>query len=202
MKIVDNKDLIPDYNVLLKVIESHPLSKNLLGFINNLRIKLSERCGIADEKINLDMATNDVTLYIGKDTPSKSNYKYILYHEFSHIADKLNPDFKYSDELRDSLSETESTCVVELWNIYIDARLNDHNLFELGHQHACIATIDGQLTRLPKGVEGKLMEHMATLERCGMDHNISKNLVEKVWQNPEAFISYEDLINIVSLNVG
>lgn len=133
MDIIDNKNLIPDKAIIEVIIRKHPLCENLFRFINNLIIELS-----ADptERINLDTGTQNVTLYIFKETPSKRDYKFILYHEFSHIADKLNPGFKYSDEKWNSLTEREQRGVQTLWNCFINARLYERNLFQLIHINA------------------------------------------------------------------
>jgi hypothetical protein len=76
-----------------------------------------------NESISFDPTNSYVTLNVGRDTPAKSNYKYILYHEFSHAADRLSSSFGYSEKKKATLTEDQQICVMELWNVYIDARL-------------------------------------------------------------------------------
>ncbi|GAH20501.1 unnamed protein product, partial [marine sediment metagenome] len=119
MEIIDKKNLIPDKNVLVKITKEHPSGRNLYNNINTLTIELSTS---NTENIYFDMNTKDATLCVFEDTALKDNFECILYHEFFHIADRLDPKFEYSDEKKDTLTEDEKRCVVELWNLYIDTR--------------------------------------------------------------------------------
>ena len=49
----------------------------------------------------------------------------ILYHEFTHLLDAIDPDFKYDSSIREQLRKTEQAhkIIVDLWNAYIDRRL-------------------------------------------------------------------------------
>ncbi len=173
MNILDNEGLMPDKTILELVIRNHPLCKDLYNVINNLIIKPS---GDPTEKINFEITTKDVTLYIFKETPSKKDYKFILYHEFSHIADKLNPDFKYSDGKFNSLTECEQRGIQTLWNCFINARLNEKNVFPL------------------VSINAHLGEYMDFLESLGV--NNAQKIIEEIWYHPNNFLSLEDITAI------
>jgi len=132
MKIIDNNNLIPDKEILKKIVREHPFSKNLDSRINTLIIELLPSQATS-ETSKLNFGNNDVILSIFRTTPEKNNYKYILYHEFGHIADQFNPEFEYTEEGMNSLTNNEKLKVEELWNAYIDARLNDKNLLQVGN---------------------------------------------------------------------
>jgi len=125
MNIIDDKNLIPDKSIIEKVINVHPLCKNLSSRIKNLTIEISMD---PSEKINFDIATQKAVLFVFKDTILKPEYEFVLFHEFSHVADKLNPEFKYSDEKYDRLTTKEVAAVRTLWDCYIDSRLNRKHL--------------------------------------------------------------------------
>lgn len=194
MEIIDTHRLIPDHNVLKDAVETHPLCSCLFTKILNLTIELSEHYG---ECISFDPTNSNVTLYVERYTPDKINYKYILYHELAHAADRLNRNFGYSDEKKATLTEDQQTCVMELWNVYIAARLNQNNLYQIGHQSAALATIDGRLQRLPKGLQRELMLHIATLERCGFEHDKAEDIINRIWNYPQTKMTYDDMIRIV-----
>jgi hypothetical protein len=96
MRILDNEQLIPDHAVLDRIVRNHPFSKNLAKQLDTIVIELSEQAEIAKEKIEYDDSFTNVRLGVGRDTAKKGNYEYILYHEFGHAADRLNPEFGYS----------------------------------------------------------------------------------------------------------
>lgn len=202
MEIIDSHSLIPDHEVLKDVVETHPLCSCLYRKILSVTIELAERCGIPNESISFDPTNSCVTLNVGRDTPAKSNYKYILYHEFSHAADRLNSSFGYSEKKKATLTGDQQTCAMELWNVYIDARLNQNNLYQIGHQSDALATINGRLQRPPKGLQGELMLHIATLERCGFEHDKAEDIVSRIWNYPQSKMSYDDMIRIVVMNIG
>lgn len=195
MNIIDNNNLILDKNLLIRVIKKHPLNNNLYNLINNLVVDLLSKNDTTPARIDLNLLNNNVTLFIKPETPSENNYEYILFHEFSHIADRYNPKFKYSNKIRDSLTNVQRENVMEIWNLYIDARLNDEKLFHLSNN--CkkeYSKINGKLQELPHSIEGKLMGHISFLGSRGVKN--AENIVRKIWQNPDNFLSYQDIIEL------
>jgi hypothetical protein len=125
-----------------------------------------------------------------------NHYEYILYHEFGHIADRLNPKFRYSDESRLALSKTEQVMFMELWNLYIDARLNHFGHFKLTKiAMGGYCRIDGKLQRAPFSIEGKLLRHISCLRSGNIDN--ADQIVRSIWENPLLPRSYDDLINLI-----
>lgn len=197
MEIIDEENIIPDKNIIMRIIKDHPLCENLHTKIRNVFIKLLDPSGAVNKTENIEKNNDnsDVSLFIFKDTPAKVNYECILYHEFSHIADRLNPDFKYSEEKKKLLTDLEKLKVMNLWNLFIDSRLNAKKLFVLEKRTKPLMSKYGIL---PNTIEGKLLEHISQLESAGL--KTAKDIVEGIWNNPERFLSYDDLIKIVKLN--
>ncbi|MCX6813479.1 MAG: hypothetical protein NTV77_03335 [Candidatus Azambacteria bacterium] len=193
MKIIDENNLIPDKKVLTKIIKKHPLRKNPDNHIHNLIIKLSEQCCIELDK------NKDVTLFLTENVSLKSIYEYVLFHEFSHIFDKLNPEFKYADIKRDALSDTEKEAVMEIWNVYIDSRLNRFGLFKIEDENQERQFIIGkEYQKLIINIETKLKFHIHFLQNRNVKN--AKDIIDNIWENPVQFLSYDDIINITKAN--
>ena len=160
MQIIDPHMLLPDKDVLQDVIHGHPLRSNLADYVDTVEIFLSERCEIPQECIESE-ADHKVRLGLGRLSKNKPNFRYILYHEFTHVGDRSRPEFKYSEELKASLSDSERMAVMELWNLSIDARLNVVGLFDLGKPEVCYSKKHGWL---PGTDQGKLQGHAVVLE--------------------------------------
>lgn len=190
-KIIDHKSLLPDKNIILEVIKSHPLCQELYNHIETVVITEANK-----ESIEYDYYHRKVVLNLSVNSYSKENFKYILFHEFSHIADKVRPAFKYSEELKTSLSDLEKLLVMELWNVYIDSRLNYYGLFMLGPNDKNVyGTINGKFQELPFSVEGKLCGHISFLTSGGFQD--AEAVIESIWNNPGHNLSYVDLILII-----
>ena len=201
MKIIDDENLIPDKAILEKVIKEHPFYKNIDKIINNVIIM---KCLNTTENIDINSETGDVTLCIFETTFMKDNYEYILYHEIGHIADILNPEFNFSITKKESLNDLEKSKVTEIWNVYIDSRLNDKNIFKLGNNDLNVCSmVGGKLQKLPYSIDGKLLGHTHYLKsRCIKN---AKQIVEKIWNNPNNPLSYDNIIEIikkVKLDIG
>jgi hypothetical protein len=171
MDITDFKNLVPDKNVLENIVKEHPLSHNLWTSIKKLIIDLSTE---PSEYISFDTMTMNAILYLFKDTPSKPEYEFILYHEFSHIADKLNVNFNYSDAKWTGLKPREQGAVRTLWDVYINSRLNEKKLIP-----AWYANWD----------RGNRIDY---LESCGL---IDPEVVfVEIWNNPWQILSLDNLV--------
>lgn len=199
MRIIDPNRLLPNEEVLRDVISSHPLDHNLASHLDTVEVFLSERCEIPREMILPDLENRKARLGLGRLSQTSEDFRYILYHEFSHVADRANPEFKYSEERRESLSESERTAVMELWNLFIDARLNRAELFHLGDQ-------PGGLTRkhgfIPNTLEGKLLRHAVMLENQGVSYESALKLTTACWNDPSDVWTYEEMIEWVRRNTG
>ncbi len=192
MKIIDKKNLISDNNVLIKITKEHPSGRDLYSNINTLTIELSTS---NSEKIDFNINTKDVTLYVFENTASKDNFESILYHEFFHIADRLDPKFKYSDKKKDALPEDEKRCVMELWNLYINARLNNKGLF-VTQKGSSILKIDGKYQIFHnKTIEVMLMNTINFLRTRGV--NEVEQIVREIWNCSNHYMSYGDMLSII-----
>jgi hypothetical protein len=191
IEIIDKDALAPDKGIVVEVIERHPVSKELRTHVQTIVIEKADK-----ESIEYDFYSKKVILNLTQNSHKKENYKFILFHEFSHVADKARSEFDYSEELKNSLTDLEKSLVMELWNVYIDSRLNYYGLFMLDPNDANVyGAIDGKLKKLPLTIEGKLLGHTAFLASRGFQG--AKFIVEDIWNNPERVISYNDLIQMV-----
>ena len=194
MKIIDDKKLIPDAqkDTLIRIVKNHPSGKNLFDSINDLTIELSTG---NSEAIDFDISTRDATLYIFEQTATEDDFECTIHHEFFHVADRLSVRFKYSDEKKDLLTEDEKRCVWELWNLYVDTRLNDKGLLKIRRGSSALR-IDGKLQIIRhRTIAIKLMESTNFLKQRGVSG--AENIVRKIWERPSSHLSYEDMINIV-----
>jgi hypothetical protein len=197
MIINDPKNLIPKYDLLSHIVNAHPLGQNLMTNIKTLLIHESEN----GPNIEFDDEDQIATLCLSKYDFNRDNFEFILYHEFSHIIDRTNPDFGYSDEKKDLLSDPEKLCVMELWNIYIDARLNNHDLFKLGENDKnVLCRINGKSQKAPYSIEGKLLCHISFLRSRGFIN--ADSIVRDFWQHPGKIRSYDDFIESTRKNIG
>jgi len=200
MQIIDPNMLLPDKQVLQDVVQKHPLHSNLAGHVETVEIFLSERFGVPSERIETEAADHKVRLGLGRSYINKPNFfRYILYHEFGHVADRSRPEFKYSEQLKASLSDSEKMAVMELWNLSIDARLNMHGLFDLDTPRS---TVSGKHGLLPSTVQGKLQGHAVMLENQGIPYDTAMKLAEDWWSNPPLAWTYEQMIAWVKKNTG
>jgi len=197
MKIIDNKNLIPDTqkDVLIKIVKNHPSGKDLFDSIRDLTIELSTG---NSEAIDFDKSTRDATLYVFEQTATKDDFEYTIHHEFFHVADRLSVRFKYSDDKKDSLIEKEKRCLMELWNLYIDTRLNDKGLLKI-RQGSSIRKINGKLQIVHyRNTDMRLADSANFLETRGVSR--AEKIVREIWESPGHYLSYEDMINIVKNN--
>jgi len=197
MKICDPDKLIPDPDVIHRIVRSHPFGQGLKDEIDTVLVDRSAN----GPSIQFDSESCTATLYLGEDAHTLTNYEYILYHEFSHVVDRISLTFGYSDEKRGTLSDYKQLCVMELWNIYIDARLNHHHLFQLGkNDEGIYCSINGRLQKAPFTIEGKLLRHISFLRSRGVEN--ADSIVRNLWQNPEGYRSYDDLIRLLEASTG
>ena len=200
MKIIDPDNLIPDHGVIDRVVNTHPFSSNICQKIQALTVA-NDDSEIVNPRISFNHETLGAILYVVPQLYQFSNYEYILYHELGHVADRLNPKFGYSDVIKSSLSDMEQYGLMEVWNLYIDARLHYHNLFRLDEQEKpTYSMINGKLRKLPCTIQGKLMAHVSFIKSRGITE--AERIVKEIWENPEKSISYQDMISIVTTKYG
>lgn len=200
MIILDPNELLPNVAILHDVIDNHPLNSNLATHLNIVEVFLSEHCDESpDVKIETNLENRMARLGLGRSSQNKTYFKYILYHEFGHVADRANPDFEYSERRRTSLSESEQIAVDELWNLFIDARLNHAGVFDLGALQECYSLKHG---RLPNTIQGKLQSHAVMLENQGIPYKRALKLASGCWKSPPGMWTYEEMVAWVKENTG
>lgn len=188
MKILDYQNLV-DFRLLQQVAKQHPLYSDMASEIDILYVQEKDHRGI---RIEMDRACN-VTLTIHPIIRPSERDVYILYHEFGHIADRFNPDFHYDHNRRMALSQAEQECFVQLWNVFIDARLHHHGLFRLPSGGEVDIKVDGITYRLPRTeISTYLLEACAHLSQRGIRKPGA--LVTDIWNNPQRFLTFEDLL--------
>ena len=195
MKIIDPNNLIPDHGVIERVVKTHPFSSNLCRKIVALTLA-NDDSETGYPRIGFNNETLEAILYVAPNLYQLENFKYILYHELGHVADQLNPKFAYSESERAALSESENIMFREIWNLYIDARLNHYGHFRLTKiAMGGLCRIDGKLQRTPFSIEGKLLRHISFLRSVNIDN--ADSIVKGIWENPIVFRSYNELISLI-----
>ncbi len=196
INVIDDYKLLPNHTILLEAIRNHPLNSNIIDSISSVIIIVDKA-----ESIEYDFETCHVTLHLSSNSYKEDNFKYILYHEFTHIADKINPLFKYSEELKESLTDTEKLIIMEVWNCYIDARLNMHGLFQLGDVDRHIRSlVNGKVQTLPFSTEGKLMKHTNFIKSRGFRN--AEELITNIWAGLLPNLTYPEIVKLVKANCG
>lgn len=188
MKILDYQNLV-DPGLLQHIAKHHPLNSDISSEIDILYVQEKDHRGI---RIEMDRSCN-VTLTIHPIIRPSERDMFILYHELGHIADRLNPTFNYNQERRLHLSQAAEECFVQLWNVFIDARLHHHGLFRLPTAGEVDIAVDGIKCRLPRTeISTYLLEACAHLSQRGIRKPGA--LVTDIWNNPKRFLTFEDLL--------
>lgn len=101
MKVFDPRNLV-DERLLEIVTKHHPLYRDMASELSLVCVEEE-----TDQNIHVRMDEgNNVQLAIHPMIRPTERDLYILYHEFGHIADRLNPDFHYDHETRLELSHS------------------------------------------------------------------------------------------------
>ena len=188
MKILDYQNLV-DPGLLQHIAKHHPLNSDIASQIDILHVQEKDHIGI---RVEMDRSYS-VTLTIHPIIRPSERDMFILYHEFGHIADRLNPTFNYDQQRRLNLSQAQEECFVQLWNVFIDARLHHHSLFCLPSAGEVDIVVDGIKYRLPRTeISTYLLEACAHLSQRGIRKPGA--LITDIWNNPQRFLTFEDLL--------
>jgi hypothetical protein len=123
-----------------------------------------------------------------------TNYRYILFHEFGHICDRLDPLFGYNLELRKELSREVNSdrkiFITDLWNVYIDGRLFKDDLFEFPKPPD--KRIDPHCKKLINidTIDSYLEEISCRFGSMGFELNESQRLLNEVWNSGFGSLTY------------
>ena len=189
IEVIADKGLMPKMVTLNKVVGEHPFYPNMylhirkIMIIDNTKIKIY--CCFDCQTVEFHLCRNKTFRNLHLETYCHK-YNSMLWHEFGHVADKVNPKFEYSDKKRDELYEAGAIYdfVETLWNVYIDTRLHEKRLLKI---NKC---------NIPK----KLGEHLNDLINKGFkDDTEGRRLIDKIWDNPTQQLTYEDLISYANV---
>jgi hypothetical protein len=191
MHIFDFRNLV-DEELLWRALKHHPLHHDLASELRSLTIE--EKTG---PNVGVEMdEQRHATLYIHPIIRPSERDRFILYHELGHLADRINPRFGYRHRDRMQLDAQQEKNFVELWNVYIDARLNQYGLFCLPQSGQSEFIIDGRRYVLPKNeINTYLLEAITHLTQRGMYR--PGCLVSTIWNNPHRFLGFDDLLDAV-----
>jgi len=191
MHIYDFRNLV-DQELLWRALKHHPLHRDLASELRSLTIE--EKTG---PNVGVEMdEQRHATLYIHPIVRPGARDRFVLYHELGHIADRINPRFGYRHRDRMQLDAQQEKNFVELWNVYIDARLSHHGLFCLPQNGQSEFIIDGRRYVLPKNeINTYLLEAITHLTQRGMYRPGS--LVTTIWNNPHRLLGFDDLLDAV-----
>ena len=194
MLIVDKDNILPDSSVLREVIANHPFHNDLDNLLDTVTIKRKS----SSDRVSIQTEGPNVTLFIYQSDTVKDLYRCILYHEFGHTADIHNPRFKYSEDVKQALNNRQRENFTELWNLYIDARLNRYNIYR--HSPGkLIRNVNGQRLVVEITQETQLLERIDRLSK--RDFNNASVIVEDIWNNPMKEYTFIDLVNLVKINM-
>lgn len=114
-----------------------------------LHLHLAKYMGI-DDSFAIDIPD---TQEIVKRNMNFSVFQSILHHEFSHLIDAIDPNFKYDQYVREQFLEKQ--CVhkvfIDLWNAYIDRRLS--TLLGTDYEKNILVTKDSRKERIDRSLK-------------------------------------------------
>jgi hypothetical protein len=198
VRIIDPDRLLPNEQFLREVISSHPLNSKLADHLDTVEVFLSEQYGMANEQIETYLEDRKARLGLGRSSKNKINFRCILYHEFTHFADRVDPAFSYSEDLKTSFGDPEQVALMDLWNVFIDSRLNKAGVFVLEERPPSFSQIHGWI---PNTVEGKLQDHAVRLENVGVPYEKAMETMTDCWRNPPDNWSYEGMSDWLRCNI-
>lgn len=192
MQIIDKDNILPSPKVLEDVIANHPFHSSLSSQLKTVTIRQPNH----NERIQIQTDGNDVTLIIYPFDSMNEQQRYILFHEFGHVADRLTPAFGYSETARNNLSDRQRVNFIQLWNLYIDARLNHLGIYHY-FQGQFIRITNGKAEFVERTQETQLLERKDFLSKRGFSN---ADIVHDIWDHPEKVYSCNDLIDIIKQN--
>lgn len=195
--IRDPEHILPQEEPLRQAIAKHPLHPNLGEWLDEVSVAVVER----GAKIEHDRNNRSAILHLARHMPQLPEYEYILLHELTHVGDRVDTWFQYRDDERRALEKMAHVKFVELWNVYIDARLNQHGKFVLGEQDKGVhCMINGRDQVAPYSIEGKLLCHISLLKSTGMPE--AEKTVREIWQCPDRRLTFGELIDLAKQPVS
>lgn len=204
MQIYDDKNDFSDeqkklvLNTTVKRLRAKGLADRISALklfrINPLVSHPSPSCKFEDEQKTI------VILYIQSKYFCKPNIKFVIYHEIQHRIDELNDRFGYDPSKKEKLRQQYGSkfiiVLTDLWNIYINGRLEKEGLYQIDPSEK----IDrrGVTVSLDDKSKIRLMK-IDELKDCGV-HN-AKQVYDMVWNAKEGELSYDQLAQLALDNM-
>ena len=192
MRIIDKDNILPNPSVLEDVIANHPFHGDLANQLNTVTVGRPNQ----SEGVHIQTEGNDITLVIFPLQSIDDQHRYLLYHEIGHVADRLNPAFKYYETIRENLRDHQRENFVELWNLYIDARLNRLHIYRHSPGRF-LRKLKDTVEFVERTHENQLVERIDYLFKRGF---CNPQIVHDIWNHPEKIYTSIDLVDIVKEN--
>ncbi len=191
MIIRDPEHVLQQEEPLRQAIARHPVHPKLGEWLEEIYIAADERSA----RIEYDPNKRSAILHLARHMPHLPEYEYVLLHELTHVGDRVDPSFAYSEDARHCLAKFAKLKMMELWNVYIDSRLHYHGKFVLGEQDKGVyCMINGRSQMAPYSIEGKLLCHISLLQSTGMPE--AEKTVREIWQCPDRRLTFAELIEL------
>ncbi len=193
MRIIDKHNILPAPSLLEDVITNHPFYSDLVNQLNTVTVRPPNQ----SERVHVQTKGNGITLIIFPFESVDDQHRYILYHEIGHVADRFNPAFKYCETIRQNLSDHQRENFVELWNLYIDARLNHLHIYR--HSPGkFLRKVNENFVNVERTPDTQILERIDYLCNRGFCNPL---IVHDIWNNPEKKYTFIDLVDIVKANM-
>lgn len=197
MIIRDPQHVMQQEEPLRQAIGQHPVHPKLGEWLDEVNVAVVER----GAKIEHDPNKRSAILYLARDMPQLPEYEFVLLHELTHVGDRVDPAFAYSEDDRNALADVAKLKMMELWNVYIDSRLHHHGKFVLGEQDKGVyCTINGKVQMAPYSIDGKLLCHTSFLKSRGMPE--AEKTVRQIWRCPDRRLTFGEMIDLAMQRNG
>ena len=186
LRITGVSDLLHETELLKEVAAHHPFGE----YFRPIRC-VELRCDENGPRI--DLSSDDrVILHLSGSEKTSPKYGYILHHEFGHVYDRMDPAFQYSLEARLCLNgdQNKLVFVTDLWNTYIDGRLDKLGLFEFSQPPEEIHCFALDRIIIVDSVESYIEEIACRFFSLGAPLERSRELLERVWNSPHGTLTY------------
>ena len=137
-----------------------------------------------------------INLYIGTGYLSKPNIEFVVCHELQHRVDELDNRFGYDPTKKEEYHRKYGcsflTVLTDLWNIYINGRLEKEGLYQIDpndgvYRHGKFRLLDD-----------KSKIRLLKIEEWGEDQGVrdAEQLYDIVWNAKEGDLSYDQLAEL------
>lgn len=203
MQICDDKNAFSDEQkkLVLDTTVKRLRAKGLADRISTLKLfridpYISPCCEFEDKQKTV------IILNIPLDRFSKPNIEFIIYHEIQHRIDELNDRFGYDPSKKEKLRQQYGCkfhiALTDLWNIYIDGRLEKEGLYQIDPSET-IKNMKRKKCYLLKEKSDRRLMTIETLEDIGFRN--AQQVYDMLWNAKEGDFSYDQLAQLALDNM-